>query len=907
MTAGALLVPLVMAAASATTQSAVTTTPVLAEPIAQGPAAAVLEELSRRLRIPLAMDSAALRGLTLGPLPRGQPVPGALARTCRAAGLSCRILPLGLIVTRAPRRAAPAKNPVGIAMAAPPDHVTQLVVTGRRAGTQMTDPERSFSLSTSDSGALGAAAPRSMAELLRGIPGLWVDTSAGISANNVRVRGMPLDGYGALAVEENDLPIQHATLPWTDVDAFVRPDLMLTGVDYVRGGPSAVLASNAPGGILNLRLRSAPAMAGGSLRLTTSSRGLARAEGWTGAPLGDWRWIIGGGMTRDPTERKVSRTLGGGQLRLGVERDGSGARLRFMLRLQDDATLNTSSVPLTVHGNGHLSPVAGFDPRRGSWFGPDLDTVRFASATRAIGRNDVNRLVDGALTLEVPMAAETRLVWRGRLRHSLTERNAILSSGAPETADNYLADVASTLAAAWPGASAIALRQVDSGKACTLACGNGLVAVVQPTSATVALDETIHDLAISRPVSALGQHQLTLGLYGVANRWHYQRIVARALVAARSQGSLLDVVAVDGSGGRLGSLTDAGFLSRSSTWEETLGRTADLALYGADEWHLAPEWRIDWGLRHERTWLRGLVGVPATVDLSDGHSLGGKASQIDSGLRNPYASAFAATNATLALDWHKPGSANGLFLRATRSHILPSIGAYRTSTAPASAHVVGVSEAEWGAVHDGGRFHAAATLFANRFTGLDVSASTINASGAIVTVPRIATSAAIGLEAEMRLIRGPLSATGSLTWQKSRLANDRYSDASSGTAVIVDNNGHVPQRTPDIMGNAAFALTLPGTPLTLALNLTAMGRRYADDANSLALPGFVTTGLQASAGLGRRMQASLRISNLFDTLAVMQGDAIAGSGAPTLVKGIGYTMGRTLPGRMAEASLTYEF
>jgi hypothetical protein len=58
---------------------------------------------------------------------------------------------------------------------------------------------------------------------------------------------MPLDGYTALAVEEDGLPIQHATLPWTDIDQFMRPDIMLVGADYVHGGPSSILAGNAPG------------------------------------------------------------------------------------------------------------------------------------------------------------------------------------------------------------------------------------------------------------------------------------------------------------------------------------------------------------------------------------------------------------------------------------------------------------------------------------------------------------------------------------------------------------------------------------------------------------------------------------------------------------------------------------
>ncbi|MFM9458674.1 hypothetical protein, partial [Streptomyces europaeiscabiei] len=90
----------------------------------------------------------------------------------------------------------------------------------------------------------------------------------------------------------------------------------------------------------------------------------------------------------------------------------------------------------------------------------------------------------------------------------------------------------------------------------------------------------------------------------LVNRWRYQRIVARALVEARSQGRLVDGLAMDGGPG----LTDGGYLSRSSTWEQTLGRTASLAAYATDEWQIAPRWRVDAGLRHEWEVLRGIVG-----------------------------------------------------------------------------------------------------------------------------------------------------------------------------------------------------------------------------------------------------------------------------------------------------------
>ncbi|HWU01366.1 MAG TPA: hypothetical protein VN222_01385, partial [Novosphingobium sp.] len=146
-----------------------------------------------------------------------------------------------------------------------------------------------------------------------------------------------------------------------------------------------------------------------------------------------------------------------------------------------------------------------------------------------------------------------------------------------------------------------------------------------------------------------------------------------------------------------------------------------------------------------------------------------------------------------------------------------------------------------------------------------------------------------------------ITAKATLTWQRARLSAYRYTDASSGVAVIVDNNGHVPQRMPDIMASASLRAALR-QGLQMGADLTFMGRRYADDGNSVRLPPFFMLGMDAQVDLGRQTRLSGRVSNLFDTIAVMQGDAIAGS----VARGA-YVVGRALPGRTFTLALARSF
>jgi hypothetical protein len=140
---------------------------------------------------------------------------------------------------------------------------------------------------------------------------------------------------------------------------------------------------------------------------------------------------------------------------------------------------------------------------------------------------------------------------------------------------------------------------------------------------------------------------------------------------------------------------------------------------------------------------------------------------------------------------------------------------------------------------------------------------------------------------------------GALTWQQSRLSDYQLADYQLGGA---DYNGHVPQRIPDIMAHGALDLAPPGAPWHVGLDLTAMGRRFADDANSLRLPPYVVAGVQFGWDMGPHGRIEGQISNLTNTIAVMQGDAIAGDTAG--ITRANYAIGRALAGRSLRLSYT---
>ena len=839
--------------------------------------AAGLDRLARQAGQALVARPADLAGRRAPALKGVLRLSRALDRWCRPAGLSCRRMPGGIVV-RADRSLPPKVTPPRRAPSPPPPPVTgeEVIVSGRRGTDVQGELDRSYSASHLDAVELARRPPQSLAEMLSGLPGLWVDTSAGTAANTVRVRGIPLDGYQAIAVQEDDLPVQHDTLPWTDIDQFVRPDLMVETVDYVRGGPSAIFASNAPGGVLNMRTRAPAGRPGGEMRATLTDYGLVRWEGYATGPVAPgWRAIVGGSVARDPTVRRIAATLGGGQIRARVDHDWRGGRLTLAWRGLADDTLNISSFPMRYVGGG-LEPLPGFDPRRDSFFGPELATLRFAAlGERPLGRNNRNRLTMPSLALTQDMGGGT-LTLRAHGRRSRTARYALSSSGSAVPAASAIAEAVPRLAAAFPGTAQAVLRHVGDDSPFAALPGNDRVVTLNPVAADVRLSEAIADLSYSRALEAAGHHELTLGLYGVGYDWRFRRAVARALVEARGQGRLLDLVALDAAGRVLGRATDGGLSSRGSTYEAVDGRQRMVALYAADEWRFAPGWRLDWGLRHERAALSARVERATTANGGDPSTLADDRIAVGSGIWDRRRARIARTAATLALHW-RASDRLGLFTRATRAMRLPDPGAFRIGSGDA-VRALSVEQAELGLIWRRGGAGLDATLFASRFPDIALPDLSLDpATGAVQVGQHDATARTLGLELSGHASPRPgLALRGTLTWQDPRLRHYRFADATGGTPVVTDLSGRMPRRVPRLMASLSASATLPGTGWTLDGDVSAMGRRFADDANTLALPGFALVDLGASWAATPVLTLRLRATNILDRIAVMQGDALGG-------------------------------
>lgn len=127
------------------------------------------------------------------------------------------------------------------AVSAPADTAdqTDIVVTGRPAGSGINKLEAGYSITTLSADDLKLQAPKSSGDALKSIPGVWVESSGGVGTSNIFVRGIPSTGDAPfVTLQFNGIPVYGvSSLSFMDQTGLVRIDETVAGIEGVNGGP----------------------------------------------------------------------------------------------------------------------------------------------------------------------------------------------------------------------------------------------------------------------------------------------------------------------------------------------------------------------------------------------------------------------------------------------------------------------------------------------------------------------------------------------------------------------------------------------------------------------------------------------------------------------------------------------
>ena len=212
--------------------------------------------------------------------------------------------------------------------------------------------ESSIAITTLNSKELSKIVPNSSYELLRLVPGVFVNSTRGEIYNNIITRGMVLGDY--VSIQEDGLPVISASGQFTP-DPFLRFDLTVQRIEAVRGGTASVLGVNAPGGIFNYISKTGTTTFEGDVRTRIGLEGNGknpyyRIEAGFGGPLGKkdstLTYYVGGHYRYADGAKYPGYPLSkGGQVKGNLVKKYKNGFIKLYVKYLDDRTVQFESTP----------------------------------------------------------------------------------------------------------------------------------------------------------------------------------------------------------------------------------------------------------------------------------------------------------------------------------------------------------------------------------------------------------------------------------------------------------------------------------------------------------------------------------------------------------------------------------
>ncbi|HSD70409.1 MAG TPA: TonB-dependent receptor plug domain-containing protein, partial [Woeseiaceae bacterium] len=232
--------------------------------------------------------------------------------------------------------------------------IEEIIVTGTAGGAELRKFDASFAITTASADEISMYQPESTADLLKLVPGVWAESSGGVSGANVMVRGFPGGGDAPfLTVQVNGSPIYPPpTLSFLENTTLFRLDETVLRMEALRGGPNPVFSNGQPGLTTNFILREGSEETQGLAKYTTSDYDLRRFDGYVSGELADQLYyMIGGYVSSSPGIRDAQfNSDEGHQFTINLTKDLENGTINVFHRSTDDVGTWYLPVALNVPG-----------------------------------------------------------------------------------------------------------------------------------------------------------------------------------------------------------------------------------------------------------------------------------------------------------------------------------------------------------------------------------------------------------------------------------------------------------------------------------------------------------------------------------------------------------------------------
>jgi outer membrane receptor protein involved in Fe transport len=814
-------------------------------------------------------------------------------------------------------------GPAAPADASNPLNLESVVVTGASERTvKMRAP---YAISTIDAQAIRQKAPRSSVDLLRALPGVTVENSGGEGGGeNVVIRGLPFSGFRLLDMQEDGLPLFESNFErQLQIDELFRVDLNTQRVELVRGGTAPIFSNNASGGVVNFITNHGTATPERSVRLSTGTGDLRRADLQMSGPVDDrLPYSLSGFYRQSDGLRDTGFKAGnrGGQLKAGMSYDFDNGSVFADVKLLDDHGVFYSAIPLLDPRNGNSLDVL-IDPHRGTLTSNNFRTVSFPAGDGAGGTQTVSRdLRDGAhpnvktLTAggDFALGDGWSLSDKARYARGSVGFDAIFN-GSPSDAQTNLNNALAGAKSAFPTAASLRYVLAGSSTPYDPAASAGLIMTNTWSSTRTDYTFAVNDLRVNKAIdsAAWGKHKLSFGVQASRSTLSQQQLGNALLTNVSAQPSALDIQALDASGAVVGNLTQNGFSTYGSGDLVGNVKAVALAAYAAESWSITPDWQVDVGVRHETRKEDGNRGVIGSITAA---TSGPVAARKINGLTGfvPYSKTQGGTAWTLGTSEQFSTTTNG-FARYSSAYSLPRFsdqwvninnGVAGTLPDGQPVPVTPIKQAELGLKYAVPTLQLSVIGFWSNFKNLNSSTYVSNAAGILSNQPLLinTTTKGVELEATWQPVR-PFELSGSVTLQSPKIDSGNTFDVNYTAGL----SGRDIPRTPRYNASLSPAYrfnTDSGSGRVYATVYT-VGKRYQDFVNTSVLPAYTTLDLGLSGRLSQALSFDLAVTNVTNSAGLTEGNARAPVGNSFVASDA--TVGRPIFGRGFVASMTAQW
>lgn len=790
------------------------------------------------------------------------------------------------------------------------------VVTG--SFSERSKMESSVAVTTLNSAKLEQQNAQSISDLMKAVPGLWVESSGGQGGNNVFVRGLPSAGKLTFAeLNYNGLPVLELNdLDFGNTDQFFRSDKSIQTMESVRGGTASIFAASAPAAIMNFRSKTGGEDLGGTIKIEGGTAadtrpGRLRTDFNIGGPMGeDWQFNVGGFYRFDEGVRDPGFTANkGGQISANVTRFLDNGYIRAYGRYMNDR--NTFYLPIPLQNPDDPEGIPGFDANYSTMTSQDAATVRVPGPNASPGSpNFLTRdLTEGIhpelrsfqvdfvldITDQLSLENKAKVMQTDMTFNAAFSLGSLSLQGANEFV-NTVADRESAISGVDNPGSQAEYSLARSGEAFDPASGgNNFVTEVGWWHVNNDLRGFIEELELTYDeVQLAGTHSFTAGLYVSRTSrdelWHWNN----TLLEVEDTPRMLDLTITDNSGQTF-QVTKNGFTQYGTLHNESSGTTTITAGYLGDEWQVNESLRIDLGARLEQSVFRGRAGGfnSRRVDLDDQTS-------------TLYNNGVAVSDNNFQTfdhsetEWALSGGFNysltgqySVFGRFSRGYHMPDLDAFRGG--PNDPPTLSVLQGEVGVKATTPNFGLFVTGFWSELQDQEFSAQ---AGTDNQTVSFRADSRTPGVEIEFNGEYGNLTTAVTATLQ-----DPSFTNTSVDAETVVDLSEKRIQRQPRylVSVNPRYDLGLA----MLSAELRYVDSRFTNAANNaLELPDYYEFNASISSTQGP-VTVKLTGSNLTNAVGLTEGNPRTG----ILTGGGGGNVFQARPilGRRFNLSLQYDF